>query len=89
MLRVETESGRVYDIDVESGFWWRLSKPHMKRGTTHRLWALMRGTHFDYPHKSPKDSWEQGDPVVGKHMYIASRDEWYVTSRVVSIEVLP
>lgn len=86
MLKVTTETGRQYLIDTEGGFWWRLNKTDGSPGWTQRLWFLKRGTHFGWPHESPEGAWEDGLPEVGKFMYISSKDEWYVSTEVVSVE---
>jgi hypothetical protein len=80
MLEVTTESGRVYRIDLDESFWFR--SPHF---VPHRIWGLKAGTEKVWPHEKP-EVWEDRMPVVGEHLYVASRDEWWVSNRIVSIE---
>lgn len=87
MIKVTTKSGRQYLVDVENQFWRRL--PKTEGGYTmswDRLWSLQKGTHFDWPSRSPEGTWEEGLPEVGKFMYVSSRDQWWTTTEVVSIE---
>ena len=79
-MRLTTESGRVYDVDVETGFWSR--SPNFY---TQKLWALKAGTEKVWPHEKP-EVWEDRLPTVGEHLYVASRKEWYVSNKIVLIE---
>jgi hypothetical protein len=90
MLEVTTESGRTYHLDVERGFWRRLpKKPGEYSGNWNRIWALRRGVEFNHPHKSAKLTWEDGPPEVGMFMHVSSRDEFWTTTEVVSVEEIP
>lgn len=80
MLEITTARGRVYRIDQEGSFWFR--SPHFD---AHRIWSLKAGTEKVWPYEKP-EVWEDRMPVVGEHLYIASRDEWYVSNKIVSIE---
>lgn len=87
MLEVTTESGRKYLIDVEDGFWRRLPKtPGGYPGGWERIWSLQKGTHFAHPFDSPKGTWEDGMPEVGKYMHVGSRDVWWTSTKVASIK---
>ena len=82
MLEVTTETGSVYRIDLINRFWRKNDGPF------ERLSALQVGTTKCWPDEDP-ESWSTArKPEVGKHMYIASRDSWWVTTKIVSIEEL-
>lgn len=87
MLKVTTETNRVYLIDVEGGFWRRLPKTEGGyAGGWERTWRLEKGTHFAFPWDSPENTWEPGLPEVGKYMFVSAKDVWWTSTLVVSVE---
>lgn len=89
MYEVTTETGRQYLIDQERGFFIRKGKNGSLDTDWIKIWQLKAGTHFNWPSQSPEGTWEDGFPEVGKFMYIAGKDVWWVSTEVVSIEELP
>jgi hypothetical protein len=80
-----TYSGRVYRIDIEQGRWSRFPKTGERHEVTVRLWGLKVGTTLDFPWNAP-DEWEDATaPVVDKHLFITSRDIWFVSTKVKAI----
>lgn len=84
-----TESGTVYRIDKNNSFWIRF--PHAASHTyalgflTERIWALKVGTKLNLPWENEVD-WQDADaPEVGKHLYIAGKETWFVSKKVVKI----
>ena len=41
---------------------------------------------MQWPKGEDDPAWEDRMPKIGEHMYIAGRDEWYVSSKITSIE---
>lgn len=89
MLEVTTESGRKYHVDPENRFWMRIAKTGEHQGGWERIWTLQKGTHFAFPWDSPEGTWEDGLPEVGKFMFVSSKDQWWTSTEVVSIEEIP
>lgn len=82
MLEVITEAGSVYRIDLINRFWRKNDGPF------ERLSDLQVGTALCWPVEDP-ESWSDAKmPEVGKHMYIASKDSRWVSTKIVSIEEL-
>lgn len=80
MLKVTTETGAVYTIDLVNKFWRK------NKGSFERLRSLMVGTALTEPWED-EEHWVDADaPEVGKHLYIACKDFWYVSTVVVSVE---
>ena len=82
--KVTTATGSVYLVDYENRFWKKNNEP------TERLWFLQQSavpaSEIEYPWVN-RDKWEDVEvPEIGKHMYIASRDVWYISTEVVSVE---
>lgn len=81
-MRITTESGSVYSIEHD------IVRKHNSYGRlvdAFKLWEM----------KSVPDvpiTWEKlwelphTDPVVGQHAFIAGRDSWWLTTKVVTIE---
>lgn len=80
-----TETGRVYVVDMEAGFWSRLSKTTGEAEAMERLWVLQAGKKTEYPNQNPSN-WEDRAPKVGEVLHVASRDVWFVSTPVVKIE---
>lgn len=79
MFEVITESGTVYRIDPVNGFWKRGDGPY------ERLKDLRIGAVKCHPTDDPKAWFHVSAPEVGKYMFVASRDSWWVTTKVVSV----
>lgn len=78
---VVTESGADYWIDTEALFWSH------RQLNVDRLWNLKSALtdNPDLPWITP-DEWETVTaPVVGRRMYVSSRDYWRLTTPVVSV----
>lgn len=85
MYLVKTTNGRYYKIDLERGFWYRSTHRDNSQswGQTERIWSLR-----DYYGESvPYDEINLYD-LIGKQMFISSKDVWWVTSPVVSVELV-
>lgn len=79
-----SESGRVYRIDLDDSFWTRSTNGGGWESTG-RIWQLKTGTVLAWPHNAP-DAWEDAViPEIGKHLYIAAKDWWYVSRKIVKI----
>ena len=91
MLRVTTESGRVYEIDREEGFWRRLPKSDAEYPMGwERIWQLKSGDVLAWPWNDDTDSFvDVPEPVIGKYMFISAKNVWWTSTEVVSIEHVP
>lgn len=85
IVDVTTENGTHYILDLKDGFWARVRHNSSYLNGTHRLYFLKVGTKLDFPWNIP-EAWEDAPvPVVGKHLYVASLNDWYVSSVVTDI----
>jgi|SRR5690606_18070451 len=85
VIKATTETGSYYLIDLEDGFWRKVSRNGCEGGTE-RLLMIKAGTELCFPWQNP-DAWEDVDyPEVGKHMFISSLNRWWTTTPVVSVE---
>lgn len=86
--KATTETGTTYTRT--RGFVVVDSKRHGK--TTIRLWSIMvalvdedavtLGTPWDNP-----EQWAVADePVIGRRLYVSGRDEWRISTPIVSVE---
>lgn len=79
-----TASGAEYRIDTESGFWRHRDDP------LERIWEFQVGpdeVHLPWTDEG-KAQWEIAtEPVIGKRMYLSSREVWRISTPVVSVEV--
>lgn len=85
VLDVVTENGSVYRLNLKGHKTWI---KHSHRGWTdpiESLHVLMVGDDLVEPWRNPKAWTEAEAPVVGKHMYVASNDVWWVSMPVVKI----
>ena len=83
-MRITTESGAVYEIIggicCKTGHRGEVYSPFM-------VWT-MKAIDQD----NPPATWEElrtipdGDPEIGKRMYVSGKDEWWISTKVVSIE---
>lgn len=84
VLDVVTESGSVYRIDLERRFWIKFSR-HGYTEPIERITDLQVGDELVTLWSKP-EAWKSAHlPVLGKHMYIASRDVWWVSLPVVRL----
>lgn len=82
MYEVTTESGSVYEIDKERGFW-------RKQGDLYeRIWIF---AHID-PDNLP-ETWDEMNalpnadkPEVGMRMYLSGKNMWRITSKIVDVK---
>ena len=89
-MRIRTETGSYYDINLDVGFWsknstgrqslWEYAAvPYWQDKRSEVMstglveWSRKHGRMFDLP-------------SVGECLYIMSRDEWWLSTRVISIE---
>lgn len=88
-LLVTTEKGTVYKIKPEKGLWKREAHPESHNPSMdhyEQMWSLQIGDEKAQPDVAARD-WPLRDiPEIGKHMFIASKDSWFVSRKVVSIE---
>lgn len=86
-MKITTETGSYYEI--EDGFWSK------NGGNREKLWYMYcfddwPGMSFDdipepYPHLTGRE--DKRLPIqVGKRMKIGNKDNWWVSTRIVSIE---
>lgn len=80
-LELTTETGRVYLIDLERGFWSRSPFDY-----TNRIWAIKAGKVKAWPTQENAEHWRDGVPELGEHLYIKGYDLWYVSTPIVRIE---
>lgn len=83
-----TESGRTYRIDLVNGIWCRISKSGY-RESTENIWSIKTGTVLCWPWDNPEVWEDANEPEIGKHLYIASREVWYVSTRIEQINEIP
>lgn len=90
ILDAITESGTTYRIDVKEGLWVRI-KDGQPQCSVQRTWALkVSNVRLTVGNLAwPKDGdglWEAASvPVVGRNLYLAGRDCWFVTTAVVEV----
>ena len=82
-MKITTETGSVYEID-EHGLCrkYDASGDHID---TFKVWYMV-----PVPNEvvSAKEIYDlpKGDPEIGKRLYIGGRDNWWVSTKVISIE---
>jgi hypothetical protein len=79
-----TESGSRYRIQLERGLWMKISHDGYRSGAE-RAWSMKVGTSLTRPWQHPEDWEDATKPVVGKHLYLASKDVWYVSTPIQKI----
>lgn len=83
VLEAVTETGARYRFDGH--MWLKVSRDGYRASGPDTLWRLMTGTVKEFPWNAP-DAWEDAsEPEVGKHLFAAARDYWYVSTPVVEI----
>ena len=83
VYKVLTESGTEYHIGngwAYNGYFvgsiWHLQVADLAEGAT-----------IEYPWRDTTGMWRDVEvPEIGKHMYIAGKDEWRITTPIKSIE---
>ena len=90
ILDAITESGAIYRIDTEDRFWLKMRNGRMV-DVTQTIWQLkvskekIEKENLTWPYEN-EDLWEPTElPVVGRNLYIAGRDSWYVSTPVVEV----
>jgi hypothetical protein len=83
-----TATGAIYRIDRENSFWVKMRNGYPE-SQTNRIWALKISTDklesLVWPWAFP-DGWEDAPlPVVGRHLFISGKDEWYASTKIVEI----
>ena len=89
-ILVTTQSGSVYEI--QDGYWRK------NRGSINKTWAMhcmVEDVYQIYYEEGEAAAWKAAHDAeklpltVGLNMYIYSKDESYVSTRIVSIEEVP
>lgn len=84
-MKVTTESGAVYRIS-EHRICYKTDH-HGYHWSPFKIWTMKPIDPDNLP-----STWEEvhalpsGDPVIGMRLYVAGKDEWWFSTRVVSIE---
>lgn len=85
-----TETGATYRIDTEDRFWLKMRNGRTV-DVTQTIWQLkvskekLEKENLTWPWEN-EDLWEPATiPVVGRNLYIAGRDSWYVSTPVVEV----
>lgn len=91
MYRISTRSGRVYEVDTEKNFWRRLPRngESLWGAGWERLWVIKGGTMEHDDDGAPQYVWHDRLPEVGEMLYVSSRDAWWRSTPVASIEEVP
>lgn len=90
ILDAITESGAAYRIDVGRGLWVR-TKDGQPQCSVQRIWELkVSNVRLTVGNLAwPKDGdgmWEDAPvPMVGKNLYLAGHDCWFITTPVVEV----
>ena len=81
-MKITTESGAVYDITdgfcVKTGHDGEVHSPF-------KVWVL-KPFPEDTPDWDALQALPTGEPVIGQRMYIAGKDEWCISTKVVSVD---
>ncbi len=85
MIELVTSTGAKYHIDLENQFWRKTSRDgHV--GYWDRLWGYKRSPEFPKGFPWEADTgWESELPEVGQHLYITSRDQWWISTPIVEV----
>lgn len=87
MIKVKTRSGSVYKIDLENGLWMKYYHEEPYYSAPLSIKEIMVGEKLISPYVDP-DVWTVGELAEGLHLFISSHDEWWVSTKIVSIEHL-
>ena len=91
---VETKSGTVYRLDLESGWWMRSERQSFSldvEATRNPIYTFREDEHqkvftrFERPHEEHFLR-EVEVPVVGERFIIDNHNVWYISSEVVSVK---
>ena len=82
-MKITTETGSVYDID-DHGYCVKTDK-HGKRIDAFKP-LVMIPVHNDVRTLKEVFTLPEGEPVVGKRLYISGLYVWWLTTPVVSVE---
>lgn len=78
--KVTTKSGSVYLIDQERHFWKKNDDPW------ERIWQMYCINPEDFLKWNNKEEYEKLPLQTGKKLYITSRDIWWLSTEIISIE---
>ena len=84
MFRVTTLSGSVYEIDVTGAFFRKLG-PYAQDGWQ-RLWVFRSAPADGLKPHLDREWRDVVEPVVGEHLFLASRDLWWSSTLVTKVE---
>lgn len=88
MFEITTSTGARYIIDVEDSFWRKIHKDG-REDPWERIWSMKYSTTLnDFPWNDPK-GWTDGVPEVGSHLYIGSKNVWWLSTKIVSVVETP
>ena len=89
-MRIRTETGSYYDIDLDVGLWSKNSAGRQS------LWEYAAVPYWQDKRSEVMDAglieWSRKHgrmfdlPNVGECLYVMGRDEWWLSTRVTSIE---
>lgn len=82
---ITTETGSTYTL--ENGFCVKTNKNGVKV-SSFRLW-LTKPIPEHVTKMEEIAGLPEGEPAIGQRLYVTGRDEWWVTTRVVSVEETP
>lgn len=91
MIKATTSTGAIYYLPSEGRRLYKVKNGRIVGGYYDSIWSMKYSTlvageeGFNLPWHSP-EVWKDGLPVVGKHFYVATRNEWWVTTPIVSVE---
>lgn len=86
ILRATTETGSVYEIDVENQFWRKNNGPSERIWTMKSIPELTQPTTLGELMKRLETVPDVEVPVVGERLYISGKDEWAFSTVIVSVE---
>lgn len=79
-----SETGAKYVIDLDIGLWIKITRDGYIN-PSERIWSLQVGTALSRPWEDP-DNWQKADaPEIGKHLYLAAKDVWYVSTKIIGL----
>ena len=85
MYKITTSTGSVYQVDTDQGLWKKNDDPW------ERIWALNAVSPDLFGKGLTRDeileqSTQDTIPQPGEHLYVASRDVWWMSTSVTSVE---
>ena len=84
-MKVITESGSVYEI--WDGWYSKNGEPRQKKWYAYCFESWEGMTYDDIPEPYPFDNEDKRLPIqVGKKMKIGNKNDWWVSTKIISIE---